>query len=165
MMLYQDGEAQAFEELYRRHQSRVYTYLHRRLKDKEVIDDVFQNIFSKFHKARMKYDPKYEVLQWIYTISRNELLDHLKKKAVKTVEFEEELIVIEDNESELPFEISQEKSLSKKEKKALELKFIADKDYEEMSELLETSHSNIRKTVSRAIKKLKLKYATGESNE
>lgn len=165
MSLYQDGESKAFEVLYQRHESRVYTYLHRRLKNKEAIDDIFQNIFSKFHKARLRYDSKYEVLQWIYTISRNELLDYLKKKSIVTTPFVEELITIEKEEVELPFEISEEKKLSQKEKEAISLRYFEDRDYEEISKILETSDSNVRKIISRAIKKLRSKYTTGESHE
>jgi RNA polymerase sigma-70 factor (ECF subfamily) len=165
MKHYQQGESMAFEILYERHQSKVYSYLFKRLKEKEVIDDVFQNIFAKFHKARQKYDSKFEVLQWIYTISRNELLDYSKKKKLNIIELRDEHAVIEKEEIDLPFSIEEESVLNEKEREVLKLKYFSDSNYKEISEALNSNESNIRKITSRALKKLKLKYARGESHE
>lgn len=166
MELYQQGESMAFEVLYERHQSKVYTYLSKRLKDKDSLSDVFQNIFTKFHRVRSKYDPKYEVLQWIYTISRNELLDFSKKKSLNIIEYKEDLISADEaKEVEFPFSIENEKALNEKEKEVLKLKYFSDKDYSEISQILDSKESTIRKITSRAIKKLKTKYAKETSNE
>ena len=59
MELYKNGESMAFEVIYLRHKNRVYSYLDKRLFDKNMIDDVFQNTFVKFHKSRNLYSDKY----------------------------------------------------------------------------------------------------------
>ena len=156
---YQQGESMAFAVIYERHQRKVYTYLFKRLKDTDAIEDVFQNIFTKFHKARLKYDSKYEVLQWLYTISRNELLDFAKKKRLNIVELKDEHTLEQSDVVDLPFSIDDEVSLSEKEKKVLKLKYYSDNDYKEISEILDSKESNIRKITSRALKKLREKYA------
>ena len=165
MLLYANGDNQAFEEIYRRYQSRVFNYLNKRLptKTNEEISDIFQNIFTKFHKARKKYDPKYPLLKWIYTISRNELLDHLKKKCIESVEFNDELLFESTNNPEdhkSSFDITNESSLSSKEKLALNLRYINEAEFSEISNILNTSQANSRKIISRALKKLKDKYQT-----
>ena len=49
MELYKNGENMAFEVIYLRHKDRVYSYLDKRLSDKNIIEDIFQSIFVKFH--------------------------------------------------------------------------------------------------------------------
>lgn len=165
MELYQADESQAFQILYERHQAKVYTYLYKRLSDTNSINDIFQNIFLKFHKVRYKYDPKYEVLQWIYTITKNEFLDYVKKKKVVTTELEEEYLYSKESDSE-DVEINLENaSLSANEKKAIDLRYFSDQDFEEISVLLNTSNANVRKIISRGIGKLRVKYLGGDSNE
>ena len=75
MKLYQQGDYEAFQVLYERHNRKVYNYLLKRLSDDDPLEDIFQNIFVKLHKSRMKYDHKFLFLKWLYTLSRNELLD------------------------------------------------------------------------------------------
>ena len=51
MELYMSGENMAFEMIYARHKDRVYSYLSKRLTNKDSIDDIFQCIFIKFHNC------------------------------------------------------------------------------------------------------------------
>jgi RNA polymerase sigma-70 factor (ECF subfamily) len=163
MELYQNGEYMAFETLFHRHQSKVYAYLHKRVHDKNVIDDLFQNIFIKFHKSKDRYSSKYPVLAWLYTISRSELLDYYKKTKQDFVELSENHMLSESSESETTISIGEEKSLTKDEKEAIQLRYLSDHDFEEISNRLNTSPSNVRKIVSRGLQKLRLKYAGGKS--
>ncbi|MBT4760970.1 MAG: sigma-70 family RNA polymerase sigma factor [Bdellovibrionaceae bacterium] len=162
MGLYQKGESLAFEAIYEKYQAHVYTYLQRRLTDKDIIHDIFQNIFVKFHKSKDNYDPKYPLLKWVYTICRSELLDHLKKKKVSYIEINPTHLATEpDASAESHIELAQEKSLSSTEKLALELRYYSDKDFSEISKLLNTSPANARKLISRGLGKLRLKYSGG----
>ncbi|MEC9281798.1 MAG: sigma-70 family RNA polymerase sigma factor, partial [Bdellovibrionota bacterium] len=90
MRLYKDGDAMAFEVIYNRHKDRVYTYLNRRLHDSQVVEDVFQSVFIKFHKSRDSYSEEHPLLAWLYTITRSVTLDHLKKKKLDASEYIDE---------------------------------------------------------------------------
>ena len=68
------GNYEAFEIIYGRHKDKVYTYLSKRLTDKNSIEDVFQNVFIKFHKSKQNYNPKFTLMKWIYTISKRSYL-------------------------------------------------------------------------------------------
>lgn len=154
MVLYQNDETQAFDILYERHKSKVYTYLKKRLK--KDYDEVFQNVFVKFHKSRSKYDPKYPLLKWLYTLCRNELLDHVKKKKLDTVPYEDEFNGHEDLEA-LSIDTDQ-LPLTSREKEVIDLKFNEDKEYSEIAEILNLKDDNVRKIFSRAIAKLRKLY-------
>lgn len=164
MELYKNGEDMAFEVIYLRHKDKVYSYLSKRLTDLNIIDDIFQNIFAKFHKSRNLYSNEHSLLKWIYTISRSELLDAIKKYKVTLVELKDEHIVSSPENDSDPIDFDSVKSLSNKEKDALKLRYYSDKDFSEISKALNTSEVNSRKLVSRALKKLKVKLG-GKQND
>jgi RNA polymerase sigma-70 factor (ECF subfamily) len=157
MELYQDDNMQAFEVIYSRFERRVYSYISKRVKDKEVVADIFQNALTKFHRSRDLYDPKYPLISWFYTITKSELLDYAKKKRDVFVNLTFEIEDIQNEKMDL-LDLENESLLTNNEKKAIELRYYEDKGFNEISKILETSESNIRKVISRGIKKLKVKY-------
>lgn len=164
MLKYQDGDHMAFDILYSRHKDKVYSYLIKRFHFKNEIADLFQKVFTKFHKSRHLYQEKYEVIPWIYTITKSELLDFIKKRKIVSVEFQEENHTPIDQIRENQFDIESEKNLSAKEKHALKERYYSDKDFSEIAKVINTSESNTRKIISRGIRKLRTKYK-GENNE
>jgi RNA polymerase sigma-70 factor (ECF subfamily) len=163
MKLYQEEEFLAFDVLYNRHKDRVYSYLKKRLHKQSDIDEVFQNAFLKFHKSKHNYDEKYLLVQWIYTIVRSELLDFCKKKKVEIIEFDDAQHGAKSDES-FELDLSEFKTLTDKERIALQKRFYSDEDYEEISAVLNTSQANARKIISRALGKIRKKL-TGASHE
>ena len=154
MELYLKDEHFAFNVIYERYKSNVYSYLSKRLKDSAIVEEVFQNTFIKFHRFREKYDFKYPLLAWLYTLTRSEMLDYIKKNKVQFVQLGEELaIAVPKNESNL-IEMDLQ-GLNQNEKDAIRLRYYEDKDFDEISKALKISQSNSRKIISRAIKKLK----------
>lgn len=158
MNLYQNGEALAFEVIYARYKNTVYSYLRKRMTEDYLIEETFQNIFIKFHKSRSLYNEKYPLLNWIFTISRSELLDCFKKHKIKYEELKSDIPVEDQNTSEEILNLENEKILTQKERDALKLRYFSEKDFLEISILLNTSETNSRKIISRAINKLRQKY-------
>ena len=157
MELYKNGEKMAFEVIYLRHKDRVYSYLDKRLSDKNIIEDIFQSIFVKFHNSRHLYNSKHPLLKWIYTICRSELLDSIKKNKAKFVQLSGDQLSNEPTELNDKIDLDSIKTLSEKEKQALKLRYYSEEDFIEISKVLNTSEANSRKLVSRGIKKLKVK--------
>ena len=159
MELYKNGENMAFEVIYLRHKDRVYSYLDKRLSDKNVIEDVFQSIFVKFHNSRHLYSSEHPLLKWIYTICRSELLDSVKKsRKIKLISINEDQLICETKEIDDKIDLDSVKSLSEKEKLAIKLRYYSEEDFTDISKALKTSEANSRKLVSRGIKKLKAKF-------
>lgn len=162
MIRYQDGDHHAFEALYVKYESKVYAYLRKRLAEQDSVEEVFQNTFMKVHKSRHNFNPKFLFIQWLYTVARSELLDFCKRKKVVHIEYLDQGKEREEVDNSL--DLNEYKNLSDKEREVLKLKFISDKDYEEISSALNISQSNARKIFSRAIKKIKSTLA-GDSND
>lgn len=151
----------AFEEIYRRHNKKVYTFLSKRLKSKNDIEDIYQSVFIKIHKSRKSYNPDFDLLKWIYVISRSELYDACKKRKLKLIQLNDDFSYESaDSQDEIEFDIdlSKEKQLSPNEKKALELRYLEDREFSEISNTLKTTEQNSRKIISRGLAKLKKKY-------
>lgn len=156
MDYYQKGESLAFEVLYQRHKAKVYGYLRRRMPNSSDVAEVFQNVFMKVHKSRKQYDRSYTLAQWLFTITRSELLDYAKKKRVKTVSLEENMSHEEQVAvaRELELDLDQV-DLTAREQKLIDLRFFSDMDYDEISEQLNVSQANARKILSRALAKIR----------
>lgn len=166
MILYQKGNQMAFEVLYTRHKNKVYTYLSKRLYNKNDLNDLFQQVFIKLHKSRFLYIRTYDFLPWLYTIARSEFLDHIKKSNTNNV-----VINVDEGNTEVStcalseIEIDLESSLNRNEKEALKRRYYSDQDFSEIAIALQTSQANIRKIISRAIQKLRKKYNRDANDE
>ena len=164
MKLYQKGENMAVEMIYNRNKGRIYSYLNKRMSDDSAIDEVFQNILLKFHNSRMNYDPKYPLGKWIFTISRSELLDFKKKRKFVYEDLKDEHLVSEVQDASKNVDLNDVKNLSENEKSAISLRYYSEKDFLEISKLLDVSESNVRKLISRGLKKVRLKYIGGQND-
>ena len=160
MQRYQRGDGVAFERLYQRCRGRVLVYLRKRLKDKQAVEDVFQNVFIKLHRTRAAYDSKYPVLAWLYTICRSELLDYMKKPVAYCVELREDhAMCVPRVLDELVVDIDGERRLTAMEKGVLKLRYFSEQDYRAIARQLGCSEAGVRKIGSRGLRKLRLKYA------
>jgi len=158
MVKYQLNEYQAFEVLYQRHRERVFSYLKKRVFDQQKLDDLFQGIFLKLHKCRHLYRKEHLFIAWLYTICRSELIDFFRKNKLQipTSLGTDSLISDDHNDNSYP-DLPNMDGLSQNEKQAVELRFLSEKEYDEISEILKVNPSNARKLVSRGIGKLRLK--------
>lgn len=163
MELYKNGESMAFDIIYSRYHTKVFSYLTKRITDKNAVEDIFQSVFVKFHKSRMLFDSKYSVLQWIYTITRSEMLDALKKKKLIEVEFKEEVLLESNQSNETELCIDSVQGLTDKEKSAINMRYYSELDFKEISEILKTSETNSRKIVSRGLQKIRKSLLGGSS--
>ena len=84
MERYVDGEAEAFEYLYRRVSANLMGYLLRLTRNRERAEDLLQITFSKIHRARGSYLRGAPVLPWILAIARRSFLDERRSAHVRT---------------------------------------------------------------------------------
>jgi RNA polymerase sigma factor (sigma-70 family) len=84
MERYVDGEAEAFEFLYRRVSPNLMGYLLRLTRNRERAEDLLQITFSKIHRARGSFLKGAPVLPWILAIARRSFLDERRSAQVRT---------------------------------------------------------------------------------
>jgi RNA polymerase sigma-70 factor (ECF subfamily) len=79
MARYRDGDTEAFETLYRRHNDSLYRYLLRRCLDRQAAEDVFQDVWSKIIRARRNYRPTAKFTTFLYRVAHNCFIDHIRR--------------------------------------------------------------------------------------
>jgi RNA polymerase sigma-70 factor (ECF subfamily) len=91
MARYQDGDANAFRELYALVAPRLLGYLMKMAREKALADDLLQQTFLKVHRARAAYVRGADPLPWIYSIAHRTFIDEARKtkRAVVRVADEE----------------------------------------------------------------------------
>lgn len=79
---YISGDNTAFDTLITRHQSYIYSYILRLVKDAEIADDIFQETFVKaittIKQNRYSGDGKF--LSWLTRISHNLIIDFFRQE-------------------------------------------------------------------------------------
>jgi RNA polymerase sigma-70 factor (ECF subfamily) len=156
MLAYQLGDENAFRELYARHAPKVFGFLRSKIRDEVKARDIFQATFLKLHRNRSRYNSALPFVPWLFTICRNELLDALKKDRRSQVDFVEE--VPEQSHAQHTLGTVDLSHLSVIQQKAVDLRFTQDFSFEEIAVALETSPSNARQLVSRALRTLRSFY-------
>ena len=66
---------QAFEELVRRYERELYSYLRRYLSDDTMAEDVFQATFLQLYLKAEQFEEGRKVRPWLYTIATNQAID------------------------------------------------------------------------------------------
>lgn len=86
--LAQRGNKDAFEDLVKRHQNRVFAVARGILKRQEDVEDVSQQVFVKAYFALKKFDQRSAFTTWLYKITVNECWDLLRKRKVRPLVYE-----------------------------------------------------------------------------
>ena len=79
MARYQDGDANAFRELYALVAPRLLGYLLKMARSRALADDLLQQTFLKVHRARGAYVRGADPLPWIYSIAHRTFIDEARK--------------------------------------------------------------------------------------
>lgn len=85
-----DGRVDGFEELVRRYQRPITSYVFRMLGDYESSLDVTQEVFIKVYNSLSKYSAEYKFSTWLYRIAHNAAVDHLRRNSVTPQSLEAE---------------------------------------------------------------------------
>ena len=76
MLAWAGGELRAFETLYARHRSRLYSFLLRQLRDAALADEMFQDVWQRVIAARAGWQPDAAFTTWLFRIAHNRLNDY-----------------------------------------------------------------------------------------
>ncbi|HAQ38641.1 MAG TPA: RNA polymerase subunit sigma-24 [Saprospirales bacterium] len=83
---YMEGNENSFSILLDRHKSKIFTSIYLFVKDREMAEDIFQDVFIKIIKSlkKGKYNHQGKFLQWAMRISYNMCVDHFRKSKRRT---------------------------------------------------------------------------------
>jgi RNA polymerase sigma factor (sigma-70 family) len=78
MLRFGRGEAAAFEFLYQRHETRVFRYLHRNVRNEASANDLMQEVWFAVVRGAANYQPSAKFTTWLFTIAHNRMVDMIR---------------------------------------------------------------------------------------
>jgi len=161
-----------FGELGDRYEAKLTRYVFRLTSvDTQTAEDILQEVFIKVYKNLNDYDDQFSFSSWIYRITHNEAISYVRKMksrpqiAEKTDDMDEEYINLVPDDTDVPEELARKElagkikeavyELPEKYREVLILRFLEDKSYTEISDILKKSINSVTVQVNRAKDKLK----------
>ncbi len=179
LVLLAQDEIGAFDEFYKRHCEKVFSYLmkkapHFKAGSKRKAEDLVQIVFMQVFKKRAQYSPKFSAMQWLFVISKSELRDYNRRESrhflvsqnLTPQEFDN---MLSQSSVQTPKEHCEANCtehsideilavLSESEKNLLEQRYLQEKTFREIAEVLDKTEINVRKIISRTLHKARLVY-------
>ena len=80
---YRSGNNKCFDALLSKYQDRVFSYIMQMVKDYDLANDIFQEVFIKVitNLKKENYNHENKLLSWILRITHNQVIDHFRKDA------------------------------------------------------------------------------------
>ncbi len=135
-----ENNKKGLEELYNNCHKMVYGIAFSIMKNKEDAEDIMQVVFAKIQELDKTKLPSAKGMTWLYTLTKNETLNYLKKK--KGEISLDTIYEIENKNNEIDKKIDHIEfnrlisKLNEKEQEIISLKILSDFSFQEISELL-----------------------------
>ena len=162
-----NGDLQQASLLFDRYHKPVFNFLARMTMDRDVAEDLTQNVFLRMIKYKNSYREGNKFQSWIYQIARNVFSDHYQKEKNKRADFVDvERLSDHLGESNMDEEqLEREKILHRsmamlndEQRELLILTRFQQLKYEEVALIMDNTVANIKVKVHRAIQKLREHY-------
>lgn len=155
--------------LVERYENPLKRYI-RRLTDisDSEIEDVLQNVLLKAYLNLNDFDSRLKFSSWLYRIAHNETISNYRKRQARhqdeQVAIDDQFDLVDNSSIEVNFDIKLTKAqlarvlkkMSEKYREVLILKFLEEKSYEEISDILQKPMGTIATLVNRAKKQFRL---------
>jgi RNA polymerase sigma-70 factor (ECF subfamily) len=159
------GDTDAFSTIYQEYYSPVFKYLYYRTQNKELSEDLAQDVFVKTLASVSTFQiTDKSPLAYLYTIARNTLIDWRRKKKTISLSDEELIDVVSENEPspEDAFIVATNKDLVREclaqlnddQREIVSLKFLDELSNKEIAEITGKREDAIRQIQVRGLRAL-----------
>ena len=165
------NENKVLAEIYKRFGHLMFGSCLKYLKNKSEAEDCVMEIFEKLPEKLKKYEVKY-FKSWLYNVTKNECLMRLRKKNPDVIAIDNEIQLESNNEElaekqlvEYKIELLENaiKELKEEQKLAIELFYIKELSYKEISEQLDWSLKTVKSAIQNGKRNLKMKLERNAS--
>ncbi|MBO7192543.1 MAG: sigma-70 family RNA polymerase sigma factor [Bacteroidales bacterium] len=164
--LYCSGrQEEAFNGIVGAYTERLYWHIRRFLGSHDDTNDLLQDVFIKIWTALPSFRGESKLYTWLYRITTNEVLNHLRKKRFKAlVSFESSTSMIEKiidddahfNGNEIQRELHKAiHRLPEKQRIVFNLRYFDEMKYEDIAEITGTSVGALKASYHHAYNKVK----------
>ncbi len=115
------GNEDSYKKLVDKYDRPIFFHIRKMIKEKEMVEDLVQEVFIKAFKNLKTYSNEYAFSTWLYRIATNHTIDYLRKKKLQTFSINDPVRTKDgDMEVQLPDEsFATDEPLIKKERKAI----------------------------------------------
>jgi len=89
MLELKEGNRQALEILMRKYYPRILNFIYRFMDNRQLAEDLAQEVFMKVYKSAHHYRPRSQFQTWLYTIAKNTCLNELRRNRRQMVSIDE----------------------------------------------------------------------------
>lgn len=150
------GDQAAFAQIVSLYQKPIFNYVLRMVGDREVAEEVTQDVFLRVHQSLPRFSFRAKFTTWLFRIARNRALDELRSDPRRQLraELEEDTVAVDDAPVEQAETIDAiwraVEELPADLKTALLLRDVAGFSYSEIMEIAETSLPTVKWRIFRA---------------
>jgi RNA polymerase sigma-70 factor (ECF subfamily) len=162
------GNESAYKDLMEKYDRPIYFHVRKMIKEKELVEDLVQEVFMKAFKNLPSYSNEYAFSTWLYRIATNHTIDYLRKKKLQTLSINDPYKTKDGElEIQLPDETyATDKEIIKKERKkivqdaienlpekykaVIQLRHMEELSYDEISEELDLPLGTVKAHIFRA---------------
>lgn len=169
------GDQAAFKTLFDKYKQPLYFHILKLVKDREIIEDLLQEIFLKAFDNIASFNPDYAFSTWLYRITTNHSIDYLRKKKLKTFSIHDP---IRTKDGEMSIELEDEgrstddlivrkqrsqilrealDSLPDKYRDIIKMRHVEELSYQEIADILDLPLGTVKAHIFRA-RELLYKY-------
>ncbi len=173
MIEFSKGDKSAFEHLMKKYFSRVMNFIYRFTNNRDIAEELTQEVFIKVYNSGKNYVPKAKFRTWLYTIARNISLNEIRRNNNSSLSLDTSIYkdfngytyITNDNAEPADHNLSREEIsdvirtaislLPKNQRIAVILRRYDNFSYEEIASTMGMSVSAVKSLLSRAREKLR----------
>jgi RNA polymerase sigma-70 factor (ECF subfamily) len=155
------GDPDAFEDLFRQFQGRVFAWIVRIVRDRGVAEDLTVETFWRIYRARARFRPEGSFPAWAYRIATNLALNYLRRRHLRLEdELPEDLAQQDSPDAAVLREASEQiqravRRLPAKLQIVVMLALVEERPYQEIAEALGIAVGTVKSRVFRAVRILR----------
>lgn len=163
MLSVKEGDIQKLGKLFDRHSKRLYNYFRLQVRSRSKSEDLVQNVFYNILRYRHTYKDGASFTAWMYTIARNEKINHFKKNNFPEGKIDPELSDEKSNNPENDLEHKTDiyhlnmalERIPADSRELLILSKFTELPYSQIAKITGCTTGTVKVRIYRAIKKLK----------
>ena len=157
----QKGDTYLYGTVIQQFEQKIYITVYRLVKNRTVAEDLVQEIFIKAFYSLSKYKQTGTFQAWLYRLVMNYCFDYLRKTKQSFVldesesvdhQYPEKVLLLYERNRELEQLLKQ---LEETEYMVLLLRYVNELSYDEISEVLQISGTDVRNKLHRSKQKLR----------
>jgi RNA polymerase sigma-70 factor (ECF subfamily) len=164
-----NGNQDAFKRLRQKYHDPVFRLIYRMLHDKQDVEDLVQEAFIKAFQSLASFNHEYAFSTWLFKIASNNCIDFIRRKKLHTFSIDKpvestdgdySIEIMDDSNSEPDREMiaKQRKKLiedainklPEKYRLVIQLRHVEEKDYQEISDMLDLPLGTVKAHIFRA---------------